>query len=309
MRILIVRNTYNTKAVEASLLLETYLATQDISYVCFDSDEIEASAALIDDGAVTDNAAADGQEVATDQAALFDMAVALGGDGTILRTAAFIKHHRVPILGINFGNLGFMANPSEEGVIPIVSAALAGDVTIEKRANLLVDAYCAPLEESQASLDDDLAEEPTKRFFALNEVVIARGTEGRMIDFSYAVDGSSMGSMRGDGVVVATATGSTAYALSAGGPLIAPGFTGLEIVPIAPHSLHSRAVVTDPSAVVEVVLNSSLGNRQATMFVDGELIESDLPIRRIVVRTSEEPTLLLRYKSESFYDHAARVFF
>lgn len=296
MRVLIVRNTYNTKAVEASLLLEAYLASQGITYTSFDSDEIEASAALIDDSS-------------SDHVSEFDMAVALGGDGTILRTAAYVQHRRIPIMGINFGNLGFMANPSEEGVIPIVSAALAGDVTVEKRTNLVIDAYCAPLDEGPVSVNDELKEEPTKRFFALNEVVIARGTEGRMIDFSYAVDGSSMGSMRGDGVVVATATGSTAYALSAGGPLIAPGFSGLEIVPIAPHSLHSRAVVTNPSATVEVVLNSSLGNRQATMFVDGELIENEQPIRRVIVSTGEEPTLLLRYKAESFYDHAARIFF
>ena len=280
MRVLIVRNTYNTKAVEASLLLEAYLSSQKITYVSFDSDEIETSAAMIE---------ADSSEQPGD----FDMAVALGGDGTILRTAAYVQHRRIPIMGINFGNLGFMANPSEEGVIPIVSAALAGDVTVEKRTNLVIDAYCGALDGNTVSLNDEILEEPTKRFFALNEVVIARGTEGRMIDFSYAVDGSFMGSMRGDGVVVATATGSTAYALSAGGPLIAPEFSGLEIVPIAPHSLHSRAVVTNSSATVEVVLNSSLGNRQAAMFVDGELIENDLPIRRVIVSTGEEPTLLL----------------
>jgi len=115
--------------------------------------------------------------------------------------------------------------------------------------------------------------------------------------------------VKGDGIVVSTATGSTAYALSAGGPLVAPGYSGLVVVPIAPHSLHSRALVTGPSDVVEVFMDPSSANREATMFLDGEIIEMERPVRRVVVRAGDEPTVLLRYKAETFYTRTSRVFF
>ena len=113
----------------------------------------------------------------------------------------------------------------------------------------------------------------------------------------------------GDGLVVASATGSTAYALSAGGPLVAPGFTGLVAVPIAPHTLHSRAVVTSPSDVIEMDLSENADGRDATLFIDGELVELDRPLRRLYVRRGPVATTLLRYKDEGFYNHAAKVFF
>ena len=115
--------------------------------------------------------------------------------------------------------------------------------------------------------------------------------------------------MRGDGLVVATATGSTAYALSAGGPLVSPGFAGLVAVPLAPLTLHSRAIVTASNDVVEMDLSHNADTREATLFVDGELLEFERPVRRVYVRRGDTPTVLLRYQREGFYEHAARVFF
>ena len=296
MNILIVRNKYNSKAIEASLLLEVFLASQGVEYTTFDSDEMWFSEAIINPQ----------EHSCIDR---FDLAVVLGGDGTILRTASQIGYRRTPILGINFGNLGFMANSNEDGVVPIVSAALADEVGYEYRTNLEIDVYCDGAEQGSGDFDEDLLEVCSRSFFALNEMALARGEQGRVIDFSYALAGSKIADMRGDGLVVATATGSTAYALSAGGPLVAPGFGGLVIVPVAPHTLHSRAVVTEPSDVAEIVLNASSANRQATMFIDGERVTFDHPIRRVVVRTGDEPTILLRYKPETFYAHASEVFF
>lgn len=123
------------------------------------------------------------------------------------------------------------------------------------------------------------------------------------------VAGEKVADVKGDGLVISTATGSTAYALSAGGPLVAPGYSGLIIVPIAPHSLHSRALVTGPSDVVEAFMDPSSANREATMFIDGELIPFDRPVRRVVVRSGEEPTILLRYKAETFYTRSSHIFF
>lgn len=115
--------------------------------------------------------------------------------------------------------------------------------------------------------------------------------------------------MRGDGLVVATATGSTAYALSAGGPLVAPSFGGLVVVPIAPHTLRSRAIVTAPSDVVELDVSENRSGRDVALFVDGE--PAELPGRplRAFVRKNLEPTVLLRYRHQGFYAHASEVFF
>lgn len=314
MRVLIVRNNYNPKALEASILLEAFFDKQHIEHQTYDCDTLRSPHIIIDQDA------AEGEPP-------FDLAVVLGGDGTILCTAGQIRTMRIPILGINFGNLGFMANPNEESVIQIVSAALAGEVTCEMRTNLRVEVYCeddltdvsdtgegSRAEQQNAasrSVDAILkGEEGTPRqFFALNEMVIARGDQGRIIRFDYSISGSPMADMRGDGLIVASATGSTGYALSAGGPLVDPSYQGLVVVPIAPHTLQSRAVVTGSSDVVEIDLDASPASRAATLFIDGERIQFDSPIRKIVVATGDEPTLLLRYQSKMFYEHASEAFF
>lgn len=337
MRVLIVRNNANPQAIDASLLLATYLATQNLQYALVDSSDLERGRAL----ETRDSVLADG----------IDLAVALGGDGTILRTAHCVGTSGVPILGINFGRLGFLANASDKGVVAVVADALAGDVVAERRTNLRIDIVCEgepdPFEDTQTAHADERglagghnvagaeagvctdvemgvglpAPATARSFFALNEVAITRGAFGRIIDFSLGVSGAHIADMRGDGLVVATATGSTAYALSAGGPLVAPGFGGLVAVPLAPHTLHSRAIVTAENDVVEMGLaptaapvtgsatGFALADCEASVFVDGELVELDRPVRRVYVRRGSAPTVLLRHTCESFYEHAAKVFF
>ena len=296
MRVLIVRNNYNPKALESALLLEVYLASQGVEYRAYDTDELRSSLSLNEPEKVDDIDS-------------YDLAVVLGGDGTILRTAAQIKYRRIPVLGVNFGHLGFMANSNEDGIIPVVAAALAGELTVEQRTNLIIDVFYEGDENVELEPNSSPTEGSSAQFFALNELVLARGAQGRMIDCRYAVSGEMVADVKGDGIIIATATGSTAYALSAGGPLVAPGYSGLVVVPIAPHSLHSRALVTGPSDVVEVFMDPSSANREATMFIDGEIISSERPVRRVVVRKGEEPTILLRYKAETFYGRTSRVFF
>ncbi|RDB60802.1 ATP-NAD kinase [Gordonibacter sp. 28C] len=322
MHILIVRNNSNSRAVDASLLLATYLATQGAGYTLVDSSDLSCRG--------------DHEELNAALASGVEMAVVLGGDGTILRTARQIGTTGVPILGINFGRLGFLANTSDEGVVSAMAAALAGDVVAEQRTNLQIDVVCegepdpwgddgdchpersdiAPschperakrVEGSPATPSDAAA--PLRTFFALNELAVTRGAHGRIIDFGLGVSGAHIADMRGDGLVVATATGSTAYALSAGGPLVSPGFTGLVVVPLAPHTLHSRAIVTASNDVVEMDLSHNAETREATLFVDGELLDFDRPVRRVYIRRGDAPTVLLRYQREGFYEHAARVFF
>lgn len=303
MHILIVRNNSNSRAVDASLLLATYAATQGLDYTLVDSSELTCRC----DHEGVNEALASGTS----------LAVVLGGDGTILRTARQVGTSGVPILGINFGRLGFLANSSDDGVVGIVASALAGDVVAEQRTNLRIDVVCEgevdPWGDDDApGFDDEVAstcDASTRSFFALNELAVTRGANGRVIDFSLDISGAHIAEMRGDGLVVATATGSTAYALSAGGPLVSPGFTGLVVVPLAPHTLHSRAIVTASNDVVEMDLSKNADTREATFFADGELLTFDRPVKRVYIRRGEAPTILLRYQREGFYEHAAEVFF
>jgi NAD+ kinase len=278
MKILIIRNNSNPAAIDASMLLAMYLESQGIDHQEFDS--ISSSSQ---------------DEIIKADMESFDMVVSLGGDGTMLRAARLVGETRVPILGINFGHLGFLVNSSEDGVIAIVAAALLGDVVREERANLRVDLL--------------VGEEVVESRFALNEFSVTRGALGRIIDFGLEVSGNRIVDMRADGLVVSSATGSTAYALSAGGPLVAPDFKGLVVVPLAPHTLLSRSIVTNPSDVVEIDLSNNPIEREASYFVDGELVELGETVDRVMVRKSESPTILLRYKNEGFYAAVAHTFF
>lgn len=310
MHILIVRNNYNSQAVEASLLLTTYLNTQGVDTTLTSASDL--------DGAYPD------KDIAAVVQGGLDMAVALGGDGTLLRTALQIAYTGIPILGINYGTLGFLTNPCEAGVLEPMAAALAGECIVDKRTNLEIIAVCEgqsdPFLDEAASAGGPGADAmpmpasnegglPCHRFFALNEVAVTRGSNGRIIEFDLGVSGSTLADMRADGLVVASATGSTAYALSAGGPLVAPGFTGLVAVPIAPHTLHSRAVVTSPSDVVEMDLGRNSDGRIATLFIDGEPVDLETPLKKLYVRRGHTPTTLLHYKDEGFYPRVAKVFF
>lgn len=323
MHIVIVRNNSNSQAVDASLLLATYLATQGVNYTLVDSSDLSVRC--------------DHSELNEALTAGVQMAVVLGGDGTILRTARQIGTSGVPLLGINFGRLGFLANSSEEGVISITAAALAGDVIAEQRTNLRIDVVCegerdpwaddvqefaACDTEREVPQDKNLEEKAiecmpsgfpcgpcARTFFALNELAVTRGSNGRIVDFGLDIAGVHVADMRGDGLVVATATGSTAYALSAGGPLVSPGFSGLVAVPLAPHTLRSRAIVTASSDVVEMDLSHNRDYSEATLFADGDPLRFEQPVRRVYVRRGDAPTILLRYQREGFYEHAAKVFF
>ena len=278
MNILIVVNTSNGKAIDAGALLSAYFASQGIDYESYAANEVEQ---VVAEGA--------------NRIPCYDMAVALGGDGTILHTANAVHANGAPILGINFGHLGFLANKADDGVMKIVAAALAGDVTYDKRANL----------HAVVTYEDGSEYE----CFALNEVNLARGSSGRIVDYNLFVSGDFLYRMSSDGLVVSTATGSTAYALSAGGPLVAPGFQGLVVVPLAPHSITSRAVLTEANDVVEVEFGLDPSHSEVELFVDGTPIVGKCAISRVRIMRGEVPTTLLRYNQEHFTQQISRVFF
>ena len=294
MRVLTVVNSSNPQALDASILLAAYFSSQGIENDVVSVLEIPTPVDL-----------AIGGQQALESAGIhpFDMAIALGGDGTILRTARVAMLFDAPVMGINFGHLGFLANPAEPGVVPMVAAALAGDVTEDRRANLLVKVVCEGDEEMPAG------QRGPRQFTALNEVTITRGSCPRNLEACVSISGDEVCTLRGDGVIVATATGSTAYALSAGGHLVSPGLEGMVVVPLATHTLQSRAIVTERHDVVETGFDFAEGYTFAEVQLDGAALAFDAPIERVIVRCGDNPARLLFYKKESFYQRIARTFF
>ena len=342
MHILTVVNGSNPSARDASLLLEAYLSSQGIKTTTLFSSDIPSLETL---------ATQRDQALRHADIQPFDMAVALGGDGTILRTGRLAVLFDAPVMGINFGHLGFLANPSEQGVIPMVAAALAGDVTEDKRTCLQVTVQCEGQGEEQGEAAGARAfgngtgagarafgagagagarafgagaaagarafgagagagaAYTTHEFTALNEVTIARGSCPRNLELHLGISGEDLCTLQGDGLIVATATGSTAYALAAGGPLVSPGVEGMVVVPLASHTLQSRAIVTQRHDVVETCFDFAEGYTFAEVQLDGAALSFPAPVKRVLVRCSPTPARLLFYKKESFYARIARTFF
>ena len=190
----------------------------------------------------------------------YDLVVSFGGDGTILRVSRMIGDSGVPLLAFNFGGMGFLASAQADAVLSALQQTINNKARIEERV----------FAEIAVTYDDGVSEQ----YLALNEVVISRGNFGRIVSLDLFINNTFMEKARGDGVLVATATGSTAYALSAGGPLLNPLYDGLVVVPISPHSLKAWSIVTGPEDTV--VLKPSLDNAQRiVLFLDGEVLWSN----------------------------------
>ncbi|MDR1589403.1 MAG: NAD(+)/NADH kinase [Oscillospiraceae bacterium] len=212
-----------------------------------------------------------------------EMIIAFGGDGTILRTARAAAGYGVPVLGVNLGGKGFMAELERDGV-GAIPGALTGGYDVESRMMLDVE-----LRRGDAVICED---------FALNDVVIGGMT--KIVDITLCGDGNVISELSGDGVVIATPTGSTAYSLSAGGPIVEPSARNILITPVCAHMLKARPFVLASERLVSVRLGSARQN-PAYMSVDGcdyvELIADDL----INVRESPKKTLFARLSGGSFY--------
>jgi NAD+ kinase len=213
-----------------------------------------------------------------------NLAVVMGGDGTFLRASKQVLSYDIPLLGINFGHLGFLAEYGDLAVEDIATAILAHDLVIQERTVLK-------------------AELPSlsKTFYALNDVVIIRQPSANLLYTDLYIDNDLLHSFRSDGIVIATPTGSTAYALSAGGAVMDPNIRAFEIVPVAAHSLSSRAhVISDEQLIVlETRDNKSNFYLQA----DGQELVELSPGTKIVLSKAEYSLKLAKLKRSyrSFY--------
>ncbi len=213
-----------------------------------------------------------------------DLAVVVGGDGTLIASARLMAEKGVPLVGVNLGRLGFLTDIPADGLEAAIAAVLEGEYTPEERTLL-----SGAVRRGAQTLFSTLA---------MNDIVVSRGAMGSMIEFAVTVDGEFIYSLRADGLIVATPTGSTAYALSAGGPILHPALQAIALVPISPHTLSNRPIAIRGSSRVEVTLVRGVDAR-ANFDVQAywELEPGDV----VSVSASPRPAVLLHPKGYRYF--------
>lgn len=211
-----------------------------------------------------------------------DLIIVLGGDGTILHAAKLAASRQLPVLGINVGRLGFMAG-MELNELDRLEKVVCGEYELDNRMML------------EVSVGGTLVSH------ALNDVVISKGAVSRLIDIRVDCSGHQVGHYRADGLIVFTPTGSTAYSLSAGGPVIDPEFESIGLTPICPHSLISRTILFSPDAEINM-FPEQLEDREAYLIVDGKQAARLESGKMVHVTRARQKTHLVRLKDISFYE-------
>lgn len=214
-----------------------------------------------------------------------DVAIVLGGDGTMLSIARLVAPHRIPLIGINQGRLGFMTDIPLHEMQERVHTILQGDYIAEERR--LVSATLQRAEQDIAS------------HLALNDIVFNRGATGSMIEFEVFIDQQFVYSQRSDGLIISTPTGSTAYALAAGGPILHPTLPAITLVPICPQSLSNRPIAVNDTSTIDVVLTRGV---DAKVHFDGQAHCDLHEVDRVVIRRYPHPLKILHPQGYNYYD-------
>jgi NAD+ kinase len=219
-------------------------------------------------------------------AAVADLCVVVGGDGTLLAAARLMGSRQVPILAINYGGLGFLTEVTRDEMYRALESVLAGKAVIHSRMmmDIAVHREGTLLETHQA----------------LNDAVIHKGTLARIIELEASVDGQHVSKYRSDGLILSTPTGSTAYNVSAGGPIVYPTMAAIIMTPISSHTLTNRPLVLPPESRVEVTLQSVPDDVYVT--VDGQVGKKLEPADRVIVRKSVRLVQLIAPQEKSFFD-------
>ncbi|MDH3620871.1 MAG: NAD(+)/NADH kinase [Gammaproteobacteria bacterium] len=215
-----------------------------------------------------------------------DLAIAIGGDGTMLYASRLARESGTPILGVNRGRLGFLADITPDAMIASVEQVLAGNFIKDTRLLLKARLYSSDAEEEIA--------------YGLNDVVIQRRGTGGMVDFSTSVAGQYVNTHSGDGLICATPTGSTAYALSCGGPILEPQLDAVALVPICPHTLTDRPIVIPADQEIEIVLLER-DDSLAEITVDGGHLGTLRPGDTLRVAAAQQRIILLHPPGHDFY--------
>ena len=237
--------------------------------------EDDARSAGLDDHAVADDALADGPV----------LALSLGGDGTMLRTVALVAGAEVPVIGVNLGQLGYLTEVEPAGLESALERFFAGQHRIEARMLLEVRVEAASVPASAA------------RSLALNEAVLEKTLSGHTVRLDVAIDGEPFTPYETDGLIVATPTGSTAYAFSARGPIVAPTHRALLLTPVSPHMLFDRTLVLEPGTEVRMGVS---GHRPAALSVDGRPVATLGHGDAVVCRAAAEQLRLVTLSPRDF---------
>lgn len=215
-----------------------------------------------------------------------DLAIVVGGDGTMLHVARQLSGHQVPLIGVNLGRLGFLTDLPSDRMLDLLAPILAGDYDTEQRMLL------------EAGVERDGVAVHTSN--ALNDVVINKAGIARLIEFETSIDDEFVSSTRADGIIIATPTGSTAYAVSAGGPILHPTLPAIALVPICPHTLSHRPILVGGDSRIDIVMTHT-GDDTAYVTFDGQ---SNFPLRdgdRVRVRRAPTPATLIHPTGRNHY--------
>ncbi len=290
--ILLVSHTNRSEALEASLTVYRQLIDAGVIPVMA-ADERQC---VIDFARAESSANADlriallHDEVEVSE---IDSAIVLGGDGTILRAAEVLRGAAAPILGVNLGHVGFLAESEKHNLAEATTRLLEGEYTVEERLTLQV----------KVKHNSEIVYET----WALNEATVEKASRERMLEVVIAVDGRPLSSFGCDGVVMSTPTGSTAYSFSAGGPIVWPSVEALLVVPLSPHSLFNRPLVVGPHGVivVEVIQRNQGGG---VLWCDGRRTWELPPGAQVIAKKSEIPVRLARIADAPFTDRLVNKF-
>lgn len=215
-----------------------------------------------------------------------DLAIVLGGDGSMLRAARMTAGKDIHILGVNMGRLGFLTEVTPGNWRERLPHVLAGDYWVERRMMLEAEAW--------------RGETPLGRYLALNDIVISRGTLARVVELRTEIDGEELTTYVADGLIVSTPTGSTAYALAVGGPVLPPDLRNILVIPIAPHLTLNRAIVLSEGAMVRVHVGT---DHEAILTVDGQFAFELQDNDRIDVHTSSSVSRFIRLGKPTYFYH------
>jgi NAD+ kinase len=215
-----------------------------------------------------------------------DLLIVLGGDGTLLSAARALGSHKVPILAANLGGLGFLTSVTLDELYPLLEQTLAGKQRTSERMMLEAEVVRAG--------------SPTERQCALNDAVANKGARARMLDFDVYVDRNHVGRYRADGLIVATPTGSTAYSLAAGGPIVDPELDSFVITPICPHMLTNRPLVVPDTATVD--LDFTAADEGVYVTLDGQIGFQLSPKDRVTITKSKNRVALIRPPKKTHFE-------
>jgi NAD+ kinase len=292
-RVLIVTHTRRAEALAAAQVACEHFVSQGITPV-MTSAELEEAKAYSAEQLLSEDVMQSVQVLGVHcEVQDLELAMVFGGDGTILKAAEIVRDAETPLMGINLGHVGFLAESERDGLSEAVQRAVTKDYLVKNRLTLDVSVF--------------VAGEEVYRTWALNEATVEKSARERMLEVVVEIDQRPLSSFGCDGIVMSTPTGSTAYAFSAGGPVVWPSVDALLMVPLSAHALFARPLVVSPNSMMAVeVLQRSAGH--GVLWCDGRRTRELPPGARVEVRKSDKVVKLARLHQGPFTDRLVNKF-